>query len=108
MKREQARGLIGGYDTARRNNADHPLPALSPLLTRGRKRFVDRLQQRATDHDSLHLGRSFTDLAEQRVAPESLDGYVARVTVSAVNLERTVADPRGRFGSVEFRHRRLT
>ena len=52
-----------------------------------------RAKQMLGDHGALDLARAFADLADLRVSKVPLDVELARVAVSAVNLQRTVARP---------------
>ena len=56
------------------------------------------------DHHALNFAGAFADLAELGVAKVPLDRELARVAVSAVDLQRAVARARRRFAGVELRH----
>src|SRR6185312_17124850 len=71
---------------------------------RGCRAERSRREEVARDDHALDLARAFADFADLRVAEVTLDGELARVAVTAVDLQRLVARARRGFARVELGH----
>ena len=64
-------------------------------------------QERTGDHRPLNLARALVDASHANVAHVPLDREIAHEAVTAVHLQRAIANPIRRFGCEELGNRGL-